>query len=233
MSNLDFSGLSALFINCTLKKSPDKSHTQALMDLSIGIMRREGVAVDSFRFIDHDVAIGIKPDMTEHGWETDEWPDLYKQILKADILVIGSPIWLGERSSIATQLIERLYSNSADINEKGQSNYYGRVGGCVITGNEDGVKHVSMGLLYGLQHIGYTIPPQADCGWLGEIWPGPSYADEGTQSGDNDFTNKNTTFMTYNLLHLAKILKEAKAYPNYGNDRNAWKNGERWEFQKR
>lgn len=161
MSNLDFSGLSALFINCTLKKSPDKSHTQALMDLSIGIMRREGVAVDSFRFIDHDVAIGIKPDMTEHGWETDEWPDLYKQILKADILVIGSPIWLGERSSIATQLIERLYSNSADINEKGQSNYYGRVGGCVITGNEDGVKHVSMGLLYGLQHIGYTIPPQA------------------------------------------------------------------------
>lgn len=228
----DFSNLSAIYINCTLKKSPQMSHTQALMDVSQGIMDREGVKTDSIRFIDHDVATGIMPDMTEHGWDTDEWPTIFKRIKAADILVIGAPIWLGARSSMATKLVERLYGMSAELNDKGQSSFYGRAGGCIITGNEDGVKHVSMGLLYSMQHLGYTIPPQADCGWLGEIGPGPSYLDEGSNAENSNFTNKNTTFMTYNLLHLAKMLKANKGYSNYGNDRNAWKDGERWRFQK-
>ncbi|NEN24751.1 flavodoxin family protein [Cryomorpha ignava] len=232
MKNPDFNGLSAMFINCTLKKFPDKSHTQALMDVSEGIMEREGVKTENIRFIDHDIATGIQPDMTENGWETDKWPELFKKIIAADILVIGSPIWLGERSSMATKLVERLYAMSAVLNDEGQSKFYGRVGGCIITGNEDGVKHVSMGLLYSLQHLGYSIPPQADCGWLGKIGPGPSYLDEGSDAENSDFTNKNTTFMTYNLLHLAKMLKDNGGYSNYGNDRNAWKDGERWEFQK-
>lgn len=232
METPDFSNLSAIYINCTLKKSPQVSHTKALMDVSQGIMDREGVKTDSIRFIDMDVATGIKPDMTEHGWDTDQWPSIFKRIKAADILVIGSPIWLGERSSMATKLIERLYAMSAELNDKGQSSFYGRVGGCIITGNEDGVKHVSMGLLYSLQHLGYTIPPQADCGWLGEIGPGPSYLDEGSDARNSNFTNKNTTFMTYNLLHLAKMLKANNGYSNYGNDRSAWKDGERWKFQK-
>jgi len=232
MKNPDFSGLSAMFINCTLKKSPDKSHTQALMDVSEGIMKREGVRTENIRFIDHDIATGIQPDMTENGWDTDKWPEMFKKIISADILIIGTPIWLGVRSSMATKLVERLYAMSAELNEKGQSSYYGRVGGCIVTGNEDGVKHVSMGLLYSLQHLGYTIPPQADCGWLGEIGPGPSYLDEGSNAANSNFTNKNATFMTYNLMHLAKMLKENGGYSNYGNDRNAWKDGERWEFQK-
>jgi multimeric flavodoxin WrbA len=121
---------------------------------------------------------------------------------------------------------------SAELNDKGQSLYYGRAGGCVITGNEDGAKHCSMGILYALQHLGYSIPPQADCGWLGEIGPGPSYMDEGSGGADKEFTNKNTTFMTYNLMHLAKMLKDHGGYGNYGNNRNAWGDGERWEFQK-
>ncbi len=232
MKNPDFSGLKAVYINCTLTKSPGRSHTQALMDVSEGIMKREGVKTENIRFIDHDIATGIQPDMTEHGWDIDKWPELFKQIIDADILVIGSPIWLGVRSSMATKLVERLYAMSAELNDKGQSSYYGRVGGCIITGNEDGVKHVSMGLLYSLQHLGYSIPPQADCGWLGEIGPGPSYLDEGSNAENSNFTNKNTTFMTYNLMHLAKMLKDNGGYPNYGNDRRAWKDGERWEFQK-
>lgn len=232
MKNPDFSALSAMYINCTLKKSPNSSHTQALMDVSEGIMKREGVKTENIRFIDHDIATGIQPDMTEEGWDTDKWPEMYKKIIAADMLVIGSPIWLGERSSMATKLVERLYAMSAELNDKGQSKFYGRVGGCIITGNEDGVKHVSMGLLYSLQHLGYSIPPQADCGWLGEIGPGPSYLDEGSDAQNSDFTNKNTTFMTYNLMHLAKMLKENGGYGNYGNDRNAWEDGERWQFQK-
>ena len=231
MNKPDFSQLKAIYINCTLKKSPEKSHTEGLMSRSKDIMRKEGVAVDELRFIDHDVAIGIYPDMTEHGWDKDEWPELKERILAADILVIGTPIWLGEKSSEAQKLIERLYSLSGQTNDKGQYLYYGKVGGCVITGNEDGAKHCSMSILYALQHIGYSIPPQADCGWLGEIGPGPSYLDEGSNASENSFTNRNTTFMTYNMLHLAKMLKEANGYSAYGNSTKEWNNGERWNFE--
>lgn len=228
----DFSELKSIFINCTLKKSPDKSHTQSLMDVSKNIMEKEGVNVENIRFIDYEIANGVYPDMTEHGWDKDEWPQLFKKIIDADILIIGTPIWLGEKSSITQKLIERLYAMSAKTNDKGQYLFYGKVGGCVITGNEDGIKHCAMGILYALQHIGYTVPPQADCGWIGEVGPGPSYLDKGSNAADNDFTNRNTTFMTYNLLHLAKILKENKGYPNYGNSVKKWDDGERWKFEK-
>ena len=111
--------------------------------------------------------------MTEHGWARDEWPALFERIIAADILVLLSPIWLGEKSSVCTQIIERLYGNSHLLNEDGQYAYYGRVGGCLITGNEDGVKHCAMNILYSLQHLGYAIAPQADAGWIGEAGPGP------------------------------------------------------------
>ena len=99
--------------------------------------------------------------------------------MAADILVLGMSIWLGEKSSIATQIVERLYGNSHLLNDAGQYAYYGRVGGCLVTGNEDGVKHCAMNTLYSLQHLGYVIPPQADSGWIGEAGPGPSYLDRG------------------------------------------------------
>ncbi|MEQ8470654.1 MAG: flavodoxin family protein [Marinoscillum sp.] len=233
MDKPDFSKLKATYINCTLKKSPEKSHTQGLMDLSINIMKNEGVEVDVIRLIDHVVASGVFPDMTENGWVTDEWPSLFERIINSDILVIGTPIWLGEKSSETQKLIERLYAMSAELNQKGQYLYYGKVGGCLITGNEDGVKHCAMGILYSLQHIGYSIPPQADAGWIGEVGPGPSYLDEAANSADNDFTNQNTTFMTYNLLHLSKTLKDQRGYSSYGNSSKAWNEGERWGFEKR
>lgn len=172
-----FSGLKAVYVNCTLKKSPTKSHTRDLMNVSKNIMESEGVLVEVIRLIDHDVPAGVQPDMTEKANNKDEWPEIYKKIIAADILIIGTPIWLGERSSVASKLIERLYAMSAYQNEKGQYVYYGKAGGCIITGNEDGVKHCSMGILYALQHLGYSIPPQADAGWIGEVGPGPSYGD--------------------------------------------------------
>jgi len=234
-----FNGLKAVFANCTLKKSPQKSHTQALMDVSIKIMETEGVAVEVIRFADYDIPVGVQPDMTQEGASKDDWPKIYEKIMAADILVIGTPIWLGERSSIASKLIERLYAMSGYHNEKGQYIYYGKAGGCIITGNEDGVKHCAMGMLYALQHLGYSIPPQADAGWIGEVGPGPSYGDTKWQDEklnspvgfDSDFTNRNTTFMTYNLLHLAKMLKEQGGYPAYGNSRRDWDDGTRWNFE--
>lgn len=235
----DFSGLKAVYVNCTLKKSPVKSHTRDLMNVSIKIMESEGVDVETIRLTDFDVPVGVQPDMTKEGEIRDDWPKLYEKIITADILIIGTPIWLGERSSVASKLIERLYAMSGFQNDKGQYVYYGKVGGCIITGNEDGVKHCAMGILYALQHLGYSIPPQADAGWIGAVGPGPSYGD--TQWDEekidppmgyrSNFTNRNTTFMTYNLLHLAKMLKDNGGYPSYGNSRTAWDDGTRWNFE--
>lgn len=227
----DFSNLTALYINCTLKQSPRTSHTQGLMDVSMKIMQKEGVSIEVLRLVDHNIAYGVYPDMTEHGVLADEWPEVYKKVKTADILIIGTPIWLGEKSSVASKLIERLYAMSASQNDKGQYIYYGKVGGCIVTGNEDGIKHCSMGIQYALQHIGYSIPPQADCGWIGEAGPGPSYLDEESNAQKNEFTNRNTTFMTYNLMHLASMLKASNGYPAYGNSRKAWDDGTRWSFE--
>lgn len=229
-SSVDHSDLRAMFINCTLKRSPEVSNTQGLADISIEIMRRRGVTVDVVRAIDHDIAVGVWPDMTEHGWAADAWPALFERVMAADILVLCTPIWLGEKSSVCTHVIERLYGNSSQLNEAGQYAYYGRVGGCLVTGNEDGVKHCAMNVLYSLQHLGYAIPPQADAGWIGEAGPGPSYLDEGSGGPENDFTNRNTTFMTWNLLHLARLLKDAGGMPAHGNQRAGWDAGCRYDF---
>ena len=213
----DFTGLKALFFNTTLKKSPDVSNTQGLIDISTRIMQQHGVATEVIRAIDHDIATGVYPDMREQGWASDEWPDIYKKVAAADILVIAGPIWLGDNSSVTKRVIERLYAQSGQLNRAGQYSYYGKVGGCLITGNEDGVKHCAMNILYSLQHLGYTIPPQADAGWIGEVGPGPSYLDEGSGGPENDFTNRNTTFMTWNLMHLGKMLKDAGARFDFQN----------------
>lgn len=229
--DFDYSSLRALFFNCTLKKSLEVSNTEGLINLSRGIMEAQGVTVKVVRPVDHRIASGVYPDMREHGWEYDEWPEIWPDVLQADILVIAGPIWLGDNSSITKQVIERLYAHSGEHNENGQYIYYGRVAGCLITGNEDGVKHCAMNILYSLQHIGYTIPPQADAGWIGEIGPGPSYLDEGSGGPDNDFTNRNTTFMTWNLMHLAYMLKMNGGIPAYGNQRTKWDCGERIGFE--
>jgi multimeric flavodoxin WrbA len=167
--------------------------------------------------------------MKEHGWQNDDWPEIYEKVTAADVLVITSPIWLGEKSSVCTKVIERLYSSSGDLNEHGQYAYYGKVGGCLITGNEDGAKHCSMNILYSLQHLGYVIPPQADAAWLGEAGPGPSYLDPGSGGPENDFTNRNTTFMTWNLLHLARLIKDVGGIPAHGNQRSEWGAGCRFD----
>lgn len=222
--------LRAVVLNCTLKPSPQQSHTEGLLRIPIDILEGQGVVVDQVRVVDHDVPPGVYPDMTEHGFASDGWPAIYERVMAADILIIGTPLWLGEKSSIATRVVERLYGNSGILNDRGQWAYYGKVGGCVVTGNEDGAKHAAMNLLYSLQHLGYTVPPQADAAWLGPVGPGPSYLDEGSGGPESDFTNRNATFLAWNLLHLARMLKAQGGIPAYGNLPDEWKRGEHFGF---
>lgn len=225
----DFFDLKAIFLNCSIKKDKSESHTQRLLNRVAGIMKTQGVTVTQEYILDYDIAFGMIKDGKETG-QKDDWPEIQKKIMDADILVIGSPIWLGVKSSVATLVIERMYAYSGDHNEKDQYLYYGKTGGCVITGNEDGIKHCSMDILYALQHIGYTIPPQADCGWIGEAGPGPSYGDtewhgkkiDPPMGYDNDFTNRNATFMAWNLMHTARILKNNGGIPAIGNTTKDW-----------
>lgn len=222
-----FDDLRAIFLNCTLKRSPELSHTDRLINVSRAIMSAQGVSCEIVRAADHDIPPGVYPDMREHGWDTDGWPDLQRRVMAADILVIATPIWLGDKSSVCTRVVERLYGYSAELNDKGQYLYYGKTGGCLVTGNEDGIKHCAMNILYSLQHLGYLIPPQADAGWIGEAGPGASYGDDGAGL-DNDFTQRNTTFMSWNLMHAARILRDLGGFPAHGNQRSAWDDGERF-----
>lgn len=230
-----YSDLTAIYFNCTLKRSPEQSHTQYLIDKSTAIMESQGVQVTHIKPVDHQIAFGMSPDMTKQGWDIDEWPDIQEKVMASDIIIIATPIWLGVKSSVATMVVERLYSNSGDTNKDGQYLYYGKTGGCLVTGNEDGVKACAMETLYALQHIGCVVPPQADAGWIGEAGPGPSYGDpiEGTDKRfgfDNDFTNRNTTFMTWNLLHTARWLKDNGGFPVYGNVKKDWDAGNHFSF---
>lgn len=227
-----FRGLKALFINCSLTRSPEVSHTEKLMRVSMEIMEKQGVQVDYFRAADFQIAPGMQADMTESGYKRDDWPQLFERVRAADILVLGSPVWLGEQSSICTLVIERMYALSEETNDQGQYIYYGKAGGCIVTGNEDGAKNVSKYVLYALQHIGYTIPPQADAYWVGPAGPGPSYGDDtdhGPAGRDNDFTQMMVTFTSWNLMHLALMLKQSGGIPAWGNMAEAWEKGERFD----
>ena len=228
---IDFSDLKAVLFNATLKPAGQASHTDTLLDVVQEIFEAQGVAVKRYRLSEYTLAPGVYPDMTEHGWDRDDWPKLSPDVFDADIVVLGTPIWLGEKSSIAQSFIEKLYAHSSETNDKGQYRFYGKVGGCIVTGNEDGIKHVGMGVLYSMQHVGFAIPPQADAGWIGEAGPGPSYGDEqddGSRAGfDNEFTQRNTTFMAFNQLHMARMLKDAGGYPALGNVTSDWGEGKK------
>lgn len=228
-ADLDYGSLRALFINCTLKRSPEPSHTGLLIGAVARLMDSHGVQVEQLRAIDHRIATGMSPDMAEQGWGEDAWPGIFARVRDADILVLGTPLWLGEKSSVCTRIVERLYSSSGEYNAKGQFTFVDKVAGWIVTGNEDGVKHTSMNLAFSLSHLGYTIPPNPDCGWIGEIGPGPSFGDDGTIGLDNEFTHRNVSLMAWNLMHMAAILRQRPGgVPAFGTAMREWRAGERF-----
>ncbi len=218
-----FDDLRAVIFNGTLKRSPEPSQTDGLLAIVRAILERTRVTVEEVRTVDHEIPPGVWPDMREHGYEADDFPTIYRElVIPADIILIAGPIWLGDQSSQTRKLIERLYAYSGEVNAAGQWSYYGKVGAALTTGNEDGGKHVSAQILYALQHIGLTVPPQSDAYWVGEAGPGPSYLDPGSGGQHNAWTTRNTAFMTWNLLHLARMLKDAGGFPAYGNSTHDW-----------
>ncbi|MBT2583952.1 flavodoxin family protein [Planococcus sp. ISL-109] len=200
--------MKAIFLNCSLKSSEDESNTEGFMkDVQVHY-NQLGVESEIIRLADYYIALGVEEDM-EDG---DEWPEILELVKDADILIVGTPLWLGEKSSIATQTIERLYGSSSVTNDKGQAMFYNKVGAAVITGNEDGAKHAAASLLYGLSHIGFVIPPNVDAYWVGEAGPGPSYL----ETGGNDFSKAAIERLAYNTFHLASMLKNTPI-PAEGN----------------
>jgi len=224
---MTFDDLSVLFLNCTLSRTPIMSHTEGLIRVAQGVFDQAGVKETKvLRPVDYEIPAGLGLDMSQTDeWERDDWPRIQAEIDRCDILILGTSVWLGEKSSVCSRTLERMYGYTHQFNDKGQYRDYGRVGACLITGNEDGVQHCAMNILFSLSHIGYTIPPQADAGWMGEAGPGPSYMDPGSGGPENDFTNRNTTFLVWNCLHLARMLKDNGGIPAHGNQPDAWTAG--------
>ena len=186
--------------------------------------------MESIRAVDHDIATGVYPDMTEHGWERDEWPAIFEQVMAADILVLTSPIWLGEKSSVCTQVIERLYGNSHLLNDARPVRLL-RAGRRLHHHRQRGRRQALRD-----EHPLLAAAPRLRDPAAGRLRvarrgrPGPSYLDPGSGGPDNDFTNRNTTFMTWNLLHMARMLKDAGGIPAHGNQRSEWDAGCRFDF---
>lgn len=221
-----YDDLKVLMLNCTLTRSPNLSHTEGLLTIAKRIYEANGAQTEIIRPVDFEIAAGLEKDYTgKDGYERDDWPQLQAKVDECDILIIGTSVWLGEKSSVCNRVLERMYGYTHDFNERGQYRDYGKVGATLITGNEDGVKHCAMNILFSLSHIGYTVPPQADAGWMGEAGPGPSYMDAGSGGPENDFTNRNTTFLVWNTLHTARWLKDAGGFPAYGNQPEDWDAG--------
>jgi multimeric flavodoxin WrbA len=195
--------IKALVLNCSLKDSSETSNTRALIDEAVKIFEENGADTEVLTMADYSIGFGITHEAVNNQ---DQWPIIFEKVKQADILVIGSPIWLGEQSSLATLVVERLYGGSSLTNEKGQYIYYNKVGGVVVTGNEDGGKNVSSYLIYALSHIGFTIPPNVDTYWVGEAGPGPSFIE--ANGNQNEFTMQHVKIMAHNLLHFARLLKE-------------------------
>jgi len=193
--------LRALFLNTTLKYGDEKSNTEALADEVFDIYRKNGVETESLRITDYNVPFGISDDLGGG----DEFPQILKKVEAADIVIIGTPIWLDEKSSVAKLLIEWLYGSASLTNDKGQSIFYNKVGGVVVTGNEDGGKAAAKSILYSMAHNGFTIPPNVNTYWVGDAGPGPSYMEAGT---DNEFTKSHVKMLAWNTMHLARLFKE-------------------------
>lgn len=198
---METAGLKALVLNCTLKQSPETSNTDALISEALRHFEQKGVVTEVLRLADYDIAHAMAVD----AGEGDQWPEIHRKVLESDILIIGTPVWMGEKSSIATKAIERIYAGSSETNDKGQYVYYNRVAGVVVTGNEDGAKDSAKSILYSLSHMGFTVPPNVDTYWVGEAGPGPSFIE--AEGEKNSFTKQHAKIMAYNLMHFAEMFK--------------------------
>ncbi|MGJ9458426.1 flavodoxin family protein [Oceanobacillus sp. CF4.6] len=202
--------LKALILNCSLKKSDEQSNTDALLKDFTNVFDNKQIKSETIRIVDYNIAYGIADDMGDG----DEWPKILEKVKQADILVLASPVWLGEKSSVSKKVLERLNGSSSETNEKGQPIFYNKVAGAVVTGNEDGAKNAAGDLIFGLAQLGFAIPPNPIAYWVGDAGPGPSYIE--AEGYKNEFTQSNVQMASHNLIHLAKMFQK-QPIPAEGN----------------
>ncbi|HYH62201.1 MAG TPA: NAD(P)H-dependent oxidoreductase [Solirubrobacterales bacterium] len=193
--------MKATIINCTLKPSPATSNTEALLKVVTEALESHDVECVEIRAVDLDLKPGVETDMGDG----DEWPSVHRKLLDSEILVIGTPTWLGRPSSVASRVLERMDAMLSETDDEERPVAYNRVAGVVVTGNEDGAHHCIYELSGQLGDIGYTIPGQAFTYWNKGPGPGDEYLD--TEEG-HDWSHKTARAAAQNLVGVAKALQE-------------------------
>ena len=198
--------LTAIALNATLKTSAGgASSTRSMLQLVLDALARHGVEGEIVRLADHD----IKPGVTSDEGEGDAWPDLRRRILAADILILGTPIWLGQPSSVCKRALERMDAFLSETDDQGRMISYGRVAAVAVVGNEDGAHHVSAELYQALNDVGFTLAPNAVAYWVGEAMGSVDFQDLETVP---DKVTSTVAMLARNTAHLARLLK-GSAYP--------------------
>ncbi|MHC1550626.1 flavodoxin family protein [Phyllobacterium sp. K27] len=196
--------LKALAINCTLKVD-GQSSTQKMIDLIAEAFEAFGVQTSSIRLAEFNVKPGVKSD----EGELDDWPSIRKRLLESDILILGTPIWMGQPSSVCKRALERMDAFLNETDDQGRMLTYGKVATVAVVGNEDGAHHVSAELYQALNDVGFSLAPNAVAYWVGEAMGSVNFVDL-TKVPD---TIVNTVaMMARNTAHLANNLK-TNTYP--------------------
>jgi multimeric flavodoxin WrbA len=191
-----------IVISCTLKSAPSLSNTEALAEVVIDELRARGAEVELVRAADLNIPPGVETDLGSD----DDWPEVHRKLLEAEILIIASPTWLGRPSSLAQRVLERMDAMISETDDAGRPVAYGRVAGVVVTGNEDGAHHVISEIGGALGDIGYTIPGQAWTYWHLGPGPGPDYLDS---DQGHDWAASTGRAMAANLVGVATALSKS------------------------
>ena len=197
--------LKALVLNCTLKPAPTTSSTEVLAQELLDALGKHDVSGEIVRVVDRQVRFGVQID----EGDGDGWPAIREQVLASDILVIATPIWMGQPSAVAKMVLERLDAEIAETDDEGRMLTYGKVAGVAVVGNEDGAHHVSAEVFQALNDVGFTIPPNGVTYWVGEAMQGTDYQDVDPRP---EKTAQTTATLAANAAHLARLLR-AEAYP--------------------
>lgn len=197
--------ISAFGLNCTLKPGSKPSSTQKLLDQLMHALQKHGVTTATERAVDHD----IKPGVSADEGDGDAWPGLRRQIMKADILVLATPIWMGQPSSVSKRVLERLDAVLGEIDDQGRYPTFGKVAIVGVVGNEDGAHHVTAELYQALTDVGFTLPGGSSAYWVGEAMSSTDYRDL-THTPEKVASTIAT--LASNAAHLATLLK-AHPYP--------------------
>jgi len=196
--------MKALVLNCTLKPSPEVSNTEALARVVMDQLEKDGVGAEMVRLVDLDIKPGVKSD--QGGG--DEWPKVRAKLQDADILIVATPTWLGQMSSVAKRALERLDALLYEVDDQGRSPAMGKVAGVVVTGNEDGAHHIVATVAQALIDVGFTVPGQAWTYWHLGPGPGPDYTETRQAHEYSDRVGRNCA---RNLAWVARALAGAPA----------------------